>query len=106
MLPYPGGRVLLEVLGSASPRFGFEATIWISILVGLVLIADTVWLFLDHPSQLPYLNQLGRYMRILLGIFVALATLHNWQLLRYARSMRRGYDDPVDDYGDHAPWER
>jgi hypothetical protein len=106
MFPWPGGRVLMEVLGFLSPRYGFELTLWFSILLGIVLISDTVWLMLGHRSELPYLNQLGYTARVFLGVFFVLATIRNWQYLQYARAMRRGYQEPVDDYGDRSPWER
>jgi hypothetical protein len=43
---------------------------------------------------------------IILSVFFALSVMNNWQTLQVIRTHRRGYDEPVDDYGEHAPWER
>ena len=107
MLPWPGGRVLMEVLSFVSPRYGLELTLWFSVLLGGVLIADTVWFLLGNRSEIPYLNQIGWNGRLLLAIFFVLATVRNWQLLQHVRAQRRGYSEPVDDYDDdRRPWER
>jgi hypothetical protein len=56
--------------------------------------------------EIPLTDKVVLPASILLSVFLILATLRNWQLLQYARAARRGYQQPVDDYGDHAPWER
>jgi len=106
ILPYPGGRVMLEVLTAISPRNGLVATLTISIVVGLAYIAYVAAVLLGHMREVPLVENFVLPASIIIAVFFALAVMHNWQMLRYARSMRRGQDDPVDDYGDHAPWER
>ena len=107
IFPYPGGRVMLEILSVISPRNGLVLTLGISIVLGIAYIAYTVAVrYLRQMQPIPLPGGVFLPANILLAIFIALATMRNWELLRHARSMRRGYDEPVDDYGDHAPWER
>jgi stage IV sporulation protein FB len=106
MFPWPGGRVLAEILSFISPRYGFEAMLWFSILLGLVLLADTAWMLLGNPSELPYLNQLGPNSRIILGLFFLLATIRNWQILQYVRAVRRQHAAEYSQVDDREPWER
>jgi hypothetical protein len=107
IFPYPGGRILLELLSVASPRNGFLWTLLISIVVGIAYIAYTVGvLYLGAIRPIPLPGGVSLPANVLLAVFIALATMQNWQLLPYARAMRGSRREPVDDYGDHAPWER
>ena len=80
--------------------------LWFSLLLGLILLADTVWFLLGHPSELPYLNQLGHNVRLILGLFFLLATFRNWQILQYVRSVRRQHEVNLAEIDDREPWER
>jgi hypothetical protein len=108
ILPYPGGRILLEVLSAVTPRHGLALTLVVSILLGLAYIGYTVavrYLHQMRPIQLPG----GVFLPAneLLAIFIALATIRNWQLLQHVRFARHGYREPIDEYEDeHTWWER
>ena len=106
IFPYPGGKVMLELLTAASPRNGFVWTLVVSILVGLAYIGYTVAVYFGKMREVPLVENVTLPASIILAVFVALATIRNWQFLQYARAQRRGYQEPVDDYGDRAPWER
>jgi hypothetical protein len=107
MFPYPGGRVVMEVLDFVSPRYGVQWALWLSILIGLAIIADTVAFVLGQGSVIPFIRELSMPMRVILAVFFALATMQNWQFLQMVRAQRRqysSYNDYRDD--DRAPWER
>lgn len=104
MFPYPGGKVMLEVLTFLTPRYGVQLTLGLSILIGLALLADTALLFIQGQSYIPWLNELHPYTRIFIAIFFAIATVRNWQLLQMYRAPLRGHR--ADDYEDRSPWER
>jgi len=106
MYPYPGGRVVLEIFGYLSPRYGLIVTLWLSILIGLAVIADTVALLLGHGSVIPFIQELSVTMRVIMAIFFAIALMHNWQLLQIALAQRRQYSADYDAHDDRAPWER
>jgi hypothetical protein len=111
MFPYPGGRVMLEIFSFVSPRNGLTITLWLSILIGLAIIADTAAFLLGHGSVIPFLQNLGDTIRVIMAVFFAIATIHNWQLLQIARSQRRQYSiyddhDDRDDHAHHDRWER
>ena len=105
IFPYPGGRVMLELLSVLSPRSGLLWTLGLSILFGLAYIAYTVAVrFLQSMNEIPLVEGVRLPANIILAVFIALATARNWQLLQYFRAQQRGY--PTDDYDDQAPWER
>jgi hypothetical protein len=106
MFPYPGGRVMMEIFDFVSPRYGVQATLWVSILLGLAIIADTVAYLLGHGSVIPFINQLGQIGRIIMAVFFALAVMRNWQLLQMIRDQRRAYSTDSDAYDERTPWER
>lgn len=107
IFPYPGGRVLLEVLTLVTPRNGLVLTLGLSIILGIAYIAYTfAVLYLRRIQQIPLVEGVTLPANIFLAIFIALATMRNWQLLQYALAQRRGYREPVDDYDDRAPWGR
>jgi stage IV sporulation protein FB len=106
IFPYPGGRVMLEVLTAASPRNGLVMTLGVSIVVALAYVAYTAAVYFGKMREVPLVENVVLPASIILSVFLALSTMRNWQLLQYARAQRRGYQEPVDDYGDHAPWER
>jgi hypothetical protein len=104
--PYPTGRVMLEVLNAASPRNGLVVTLVVSIAVGLAYIAYTAAVYFGKLREVLLVENMVLPASIILSVFLALATMRNWQLLQYALAQRRGYRQPVDDDYDHAPWER
>jgi hypothetical protein len=108
LYPYPGGRIVLEIFSFVSPRYGLIATLILSILVGLAVIADTASFLLGHGSLVPlFWKGLSLVMRVILGIIFAIATMNNWALLQRALAARRGQVRAYDDYeDDRAPWER
>jgi hypothetical protein len=107
IFPYPGGRVLLEVLNAASPRNGLVWTLAISIVAALAYVAYTAAVYFRYMREIPLVEGVVLPASIFLSVFLILATTQNWQLFQYARAMRRGRQhEPVDDYGDRAPWER
>jgi hypothetical protein len=106
IFPYPGGLVLLELLNFASPRNGLVWTLGVSIVGGLAYIAYTAAVYFRYMREIPLTDGYTLPANVFLAVFLILATMRNWQLLQYARAQRRGYQEPVDDYGDHAPWER
>ena len=107
IFPYPGGRVMLEILSAVSPRNGLIWTLGISILVGLVYIAYTAAIYFGKMREVMLTENVPLPASIILSVFLVLATIRNWQLLQYARAQRRGYSEPVDDYDDdRRPWER
>jgi hypothetical protein len=106
MFPYPGGRVMMEILDFVSPRYGVQLTLWLSILVGLTIIADTALFLLGHGSFIPFINEIGTLGRIIMAVFFAIATMRNWQLLQMIRGQQRRYQTDSDAYDDRAPWER
>ena len=107
IFPYPGGRVLLEVLNFLSPRNGLVLTLGISIVLGVAYVAYTFAVrYLHQMREIPLVEGVSLPANVLLAIFIALATMRNWQLLQHARARRRGYQDAVDDYDDREPWER
>jgi hypothetical protein len=106
IFPYPGGRAMLEVLTMLSPRGGLVATLWLSILLGLAYIAYTAAVYFNKLHEVELVNGVVLPASIILSVFFALSVMNNWQTLQVIRTHRRGYDEPVDDYGEHAPWER
>jgi hypothetical protein len=104
MFPYPGGRVMMELLTWVSPRNGVAWTLIISIAIGVAVIADTVMLFVGPRTFIPYLDMLHPTTRILMAVFFAIATMRNWQYLQMVRASSRRYE--TDDYGERAPWDR
>jgi len=104
MFPYPGGKVLMELLTFLTPRYGVQITLGLSILIGLVVLADTAFLLVQGRSYIPWVNTLHTYIRIFIAIFFAMTTAQNWQLLQRYRApflARR-----TNDYEDRSPWER
>jgi hypothetical protein len=108
IFPYPGGRVMLEVLSMISPRSGLVMTLVISIVAGVAYIAYVIAvLYLHQMRPIPLPGGVNLPANTLLAIFIAMATMRNWQFLQYALAARRGYREPVDDYDDErAPWDR
>jgi hypothetical protein len=106
IFPYPGGRVMLEVLTLISPRGGLAATLVISILVGMAYIAYFLAVYFNKIRELEIAEGVFLPADIIVSVFFALSVMQNWQTLQYIRSTRRGYQDPVDDYDDRSPWER
>jgi hypothetical protein len=107
VFPYPGGRVMLEVMTLLSPRNGLNWTLWVSVLVGGAYVAYTAAVWLNYMREQVIVPGVVLPASIILAVFFLLAVMNNWQALQEIRAMRRGYQDPVeDDYGDHAPWER
>ena len=107
IFPYPGGRVLLELLSVVSPRNGLVWTLGISILMGIAYICYVIAVrYLHYMRPIPLPGGVSLPANELLAIFIALATMQNWQLLQYARATRGRPSEPVDDYGDRSPWER
>jgi stage IV sporulation protein FB len=105
IFPYPGGRVMLEVLNLISPRSGLALTLVVSIVVGLAYIVYVVAVkFLHNMREIPLIEGHTLPANVFLAIFIALATAHNWQLLGYVRAQQRSYT--TDDYEDQAPWEK
>lgn len=104
IFPYPGGRVMLELLMLASPRKGLLATLWISIILGVLYIIYMVGVYLRFLPVIQLPGGAWLPIGIFLAIFMAIATVRNWQLLQEVRSQLRIYRS--DDYGDRAPWER
>lgn len=104
IFPYPGGRVMMEILTVFSPRHGLVVTLIISIALGILYVAYMIAVYLKFfpVIQLPGGGFLP--IGIFLAIFMALATVRNWQLLQMVRAQTRTYQ--TDDYGDRAPWER
>jgi hypothetical protein len=95
---------MMELLDFVSPRYGVQLTLWLSILVGLAIIADTVAYVLGHGSLIPFINQIGTIGRVIMAIFFAIATMRNWQLLQEIRAQRRPYQSDYDD--DQGQWQR
>lgn len=107
IFPYPGGRILLEVLNFVSPRNGLVLTLVVSVIVGIAYIGYTVAVLYFRQPQIPLPGGVSLPANVLLAVFIALATMQNWQFLQHARTMRRGYQEPVDEYDDdRRPWER
>ncbi|HEX3152453.1 MAG TPA: hypothetical protein VHR66_30545 [Gemmataceae bacterium] len=108
IFPYPGGRVLLEILSVVSPRNGLIWTLTISIAMGISYIAYTfAVLYLHQMKPIPLPGGVSLPANYLLAIFIGLATMRNWQLLQLARSIQgrqRQQDD--HDYDDRDRWER
>ena len=106
IFPYPGGRVMMEILTAASPRNGFVWTLGLSIVFGLAYIAYAAAVYFGQMRMVMLMDDVPLPANIILAVFLILATIRNWQYLQYARAQRRGYQDPVDDYDDRSPWER
>jgi stage IV sporulation protein FB len=106
IFPYPGGRVLLEVMNFVTPRNGLVLTLGISVVLGVAYVVYTFAVVYMRQPEIPLVRGVTLPASVLLAIFIALATMQNWQLLQYARAQRRGYREPVDDYGDRDPWDR
>jgi vacuolar-type H+-ATPase subunit I/STV1 len=105
IFPYPGGRVMLEVLNLISPRSGLALTLVLSILFGVAYIVYTVAVrFLHAMHEVRLVENVTLPANIFLAIFVALATAHNWQLLGYVRAQHRNHR--TDDDEDRSPWEK
>jgi stage IV sporulation protein FB len=106
VFPYPGGRVMLEVFMAVSPRNGLVWTLGSSILVGLAYIAYAVAVYFGKLQEIPLFDKLVLPSSILVSIFLAMATIRNFQLLQYANTARRMFQNPADEYDELAPWER
>jgi hypothetical protein len=104
MFPYPGGKVVMELLTWVSPRHGVAWTLWLSIAIGVVVVGNAVSLLLGRGTFIPYMEILGQINWILIAVFFSLGVLRNWQLLQMVRSQSRRYES--DDYGERAPWDR
>lgn len=106
VFPYPGGRVLLEVISLISPRNGLVLTLYVSIAVGLAYIAYSAAWYFGKIKEFEIVEGVVLPASPIVAIFMVLTVMNNWQTLQYAQAQRRGYQDPVDDYGDRSPWER
>jgi stage IV sporulation protein FB len=106
IFPYPGGRVMLELLTLVSPRNGLVWTLVISIVVALAYIAYSVAVYFSQMVELPLVEGYKLPASIILSVFLALATFNNWQFLQIARAQRRQYSTYDDYHDDKAPWER
>jgi hypothetical protein len=106
VFPYPGGRVLLEVISLASPRNGLVLTLYASIAVGVAYIAYSAAWYFGKIKEVEITDGVVLPASPIVAIFMVLTVMSNWQLLQHARAQRRGYSEPVDDYGDHNPWDR
>jgi hypothetical protein len=105
IFPYPGGRVMLEILNLLSPRSGLALTLGLSIVFGLAYIVYTVAVrFLHNMRELPLVENVTLPANVFLAVFIALATARNWQLLQIVRSQQRSWQ--AGDYEDRSPWER
>jgi hypothetical protein len=107
IFPYPGGRVMLEVLNLMSPRSGLVLTLVISIAVGMAYIAYVAAVVLFKTMrEIPLVQGLFLPASIILAVFFAITTMRNFQLLGMARAMQRQRSSYDDYHDDRAPWER
>jgi stage IV sporulation protein FB len=106
VFPYPGGQVLVEVLTLISPRGGLAMALVVSIVVGVAYIAYFLAVYFNKIRELEIVEGVDLPANIMVTVFFALSVIQNWQSLQYIRAAHRGYQEPVDDYGDSAPWER
>jgi hypothetical protein len=104
IFPYPGGRVMLEVISFFVPRRGLVLTLFISIVLGLLYIAYMVGVYLRMVPVIRLPGGAWLPIGIFLAIFMALATIKNWQLFTLLRAQQRA--TYTDDYDDRAPWDR
>jgi hypothetical protein len=102
MFPYPGGKVMLELLSFVTPRYGIQLTLGLSILIGLAVLADTAILLIKGRSYIPWMNTLHPYIRIFIAIFFAINTAQNWHLLQRSRVTVR----QAEEYDDRSEWEK
>ena len=70
IFPYPGGRVMLEVLTAASPRNGLVMTLGVSIVVGLAYIAYTAAVYFGKLREVPLVENVVLPASILLSVFL------------------------------------
>jgi hypothetical protein len=104
IFPYPGGRILLELLNLLSPRHGLWLTLVISVVLGVAYIAYTAAVLLGYMASLRLPGGVWLPPSIIVSVFMAMTTFRNWDLLRLARAQQRGHR--TDDYEDRSPWER
>jgi hypothetical protein len=106
ILPYAGGKVILEVFTLLSPRNGMAMALVVSIITGLAYIAYAVAVHFGYMREQVVFGQ-EIYASVIVAVFFVLSVMQNWQALQAIRAMRRGYQDPIDDYDDdRSPWER
>ncbi|WP_020468837.1 zinc metalloprotease [Zavarzinella formosa] len=102
--PYPGGRVMLEVFGYFSPVKGLIATLIMSIIVGVAYVAYVgAVVFAKVMPEIPIYDKITLPASIFVGVFFAIATIRNVQLLNIVRAQRRQYR--ANEYVDDAPWD-
>jgi len=106
IFPYPGGRVMMELLTQLSSRNGLAATLVISMILALAYIAYTVAVYSRTMQEIPLLKGAVLPASIIVSVFLGFATARNWQLLQMVRAQQRPYRTDQDEYDDRAPWER
>jgi stage IV sporulation protein FB len=106
IFPYPGGRVMGEVLSYLSPRHGPPLTMVISIAVAMAYVAYTAAVLLGHMGRLPLPGGVALPASIFAAVFFAIAAMRSWQYLQAIREHQRAYRTDRDEYDDRAPWER
>jgi hypothetical protein len=109
IFPYPGGKVMFELLNLVSPRNGLVWTLVISIALGIAYIVYTVAVrFMHQMAEIPLIEGVRLPASVILAVFFGIATARNWQLLQMARAMQQrqqpNYRDEYDD--DREPWRR
>jgi len=103
--PYPGGRVMFEVLSLISPGAGLVLTLVISIVVGLAYIAYSVAVLMGNLRTIELVEGVRLPASIIVSVFFALSVIQNWQILQYVLAQRRGQRRDMDEYDDRRPWE-
>lgn len=104
--PYPGGRIMLELLSWMSPRHGLTTTLVISMLVGIAYVAYTIAVYSGSIREIELWKGVFLYSSMILAFFFALSVFQNWELLQMVRAQQHRFRTDQDDYDDRAPWER
>jgi hypothetical protein len=106
IFPYPGGKVVLELLSLVSPRNGLVMTLVISIALALAYIVYTGFVYFGKLREVRLWEGWFLPASIILAVFLGITTARNWQLLQMVRAQQRPSRTDRDEYDDRAPWER
>lgn len=102
--PYPGGRVMLEILSIGNALRGLVLTLAISIVFGIAYIGYFFAVTFNYMKPIQLNETIGLPASMILAIFFGITTFKNITLYKMINAQRRYLR--IHDDGDQAPWER
>lgn len=105
IVPYSGGKVMLEILTSVFRGSGLILALVISIVTAIAYIVYSVAVIYGNMHAIRISDDVVLPPSIIVSIFFALSAMNNWQFLQIALAQRRQASTYDDYHDDRAPWE-